>query len=95
MSTEKFGRKVLLTITTQLSEASAIVYLNLRHTLVDTLEERGIGDVIDEGKGEDFMDVALEIVFSKEKEDEIRSILRSLGILESSELTYSQLEDDY
>ncbi|HEX7016861.1 MAG TPA: hypothetical protein VF191_15240 [Cyclobacteriaceae bacterium] len=95
MSTEKFGRKVLLTITTQLSEASAIVYLNLRHTLVDTLEERGIGDVIDEGMGEDFMDVALEIVFSKEKEDEIRSILRSLGILESSELTYSQLEDDY
>ena len=40
------------------------------------------------------MEVTLEIDSSRAKEDEIRSILKSLGILETSELRYRELEDE-
>lgn len=87
-------RKQILTIHIKLNEYFLNRNLSLRHTLVDTLEERGIGEVFDEGMGEDFMDVAMDIVPSEEKEREIKSILQSLGILENSELTYRELEDE-
>lgn len=88
------GRKQILTIYTKLSENFSNVNLSLRHTLVDTLEARGIGEVVDEGMGEGFMDVTLDIIPSELKENEIRSILKSLGILETSTLTYRELEDE-
>ena len=65
--------------------------LQIRYSLADTLEQRGVGDVYLEGMGEDFMDVSLYIVRSKKKEAEIKSILLALGLLESSELIYSQI----
>lgn len=86
--------KQILIIHIKLNEYFLSRNLNLRHTLVDTLEERGIGEVFDEGMGEDFMDVALDIVPSEQKEKEIKSILQSLGVLENSELTYRELEEE-
>jgi hypothetical protein len=88
------NRKQILTIHIKLNEYFLNANLSLLHTLVDTLEERGIGEVFDEGMGEDFMDVALDIIPSEEKVKEIKSILQSLGILEASKLTYEELEEE-
>jgi hypothetical protein len=62
--------------------------LKIRHTLVDTIEERGIGDVWDECMGEDFMEIKLDLIKTPKAEHEIKSILKSLGILELSKLVY-------
>jgi len=74
-----FTRKKALTIRVKLEERFSAPDLQIRYTLVDTLEERGIGEVYDEGMGEDSIEVTLEITPSKKKEAEIKSILQSLG----------------
>ncbi|MCC5939265.1 MAG: hypothetical protein JJU34_18440 [Lunatimonas sp.] len=35
--------------------------LNLRYTLADTIEARGIGDVWDEGMGENYIEINVEL----------------------------------
>jgi hypothetical protein len=80
--------RVPLTIRVKLGERFTDTNLQLRYTLVDTLEERRIGEVYDEGMGEDFMEVSLDVVSSEKTEAEIKSILQSLGLLENSELIY-------
>ncbi len=80
-----------LTIRMKLDERFSDTNLQIRYTLVDTLEERGIGEVYDEGMGEDFMEVSLDVVKSDKTEREIKSILQSLGLLENSELIYSEI----
>lgn len=82
-----------LTIRVKLDERFSDTNLQLRYTLVDTLEERGIGEVYDEGMGEDIMEVTLDVVRSEKKEEEIKSILQSLGLLGSSELIYNEKEE--
>ena len=57
--------------------------LQLRHTLVDTLEERGIGEVWDEGMGDGYMEVNVELVSKEDKTNEVKSILQSLGLSQS------------
>ena len=85
--------KYSLTIRVKLDERFSDTNLQIRYTLVDTLEERGIGEVYDEGMGEDFIEVTLEVVHSEEIEGEIKSILQSLGLLANSELHYSEIEE--
>ena len=85
--------RVPLTIRVKLDEHFSNTNLPLRYTLVDTLEERGIGEVYDEGMGEDFMEVSLAVVRSEKTEAEIKSILHSLGLLAGSELIYSESEE--
>ena len=85
--------RVPLTIRVKLDERFSDTNLQIRHTLVDTLEERGIGEVYDEGMGEDFMEVSLDVVRSEKTEAEIRSILQSLGLLANSKLIYSESEE--
>ncbi|GGC72626.1 hypothetical protein GCM10011387_27660 [Pedobacter quisquiliarum] len=79
-----------LTVRILLNEASGI-NLNLRHTLVDTLEEREIGEVWDECIGEKYMEVNVYVKPSKRIEKEIKAILESLGLLEGSELIYTDI----
>ena len=86
-------RKQSLTIRVKLDERFLDTNLQIRYTLVDTLEERGIGEVYDEGMGEDFMEVSLDVVRSEKTEAEIKSILQSLGLLANSELIYSEIEE--
>jgi hypothetical protein len=85
--------RVPLTIRIKLDERFSDTNLQLRYTLVDTLEERGIGEVYDEGMGEDFMEVSLDVVKSEQTEAEIKSILQSLGLLTNSELVYIEREE--
>ena len=86
-------RKQTLTIRVKLDEHFSNTNLQIRYTLVDTLEERGIGEVYDEGMGEDFMEVSLDVVRSERTEREIKSILQSLGLLANSELVYNEREE--
>jgi hypothetical protein len=81
-----------LTIRVKLDEHFSDTNLQIRYTLADTLEERGIGEVYDEGMGEDFMEVSLDVVRSEKTELKIKAILQSLGLLESSELVYNERE---
>ena len=81
-----------LTIRVKLDERFSDTNLQLRYTLVDTLEERSIAEVYDEGMGEDFMEVTLDVVKSEKTEAEIKSILQSLGLLAGSELIYNERE---
>lgn len=85
--------RVPLTIHIKLDERFSDTNLQIRYTLVDTLEARGIGEVYDEGMGEDFMEVTLDVVRSEKIEAEIKSILQSLGLLEISELIYRDGEE--
>ena len=79
-----------MTIHIKLGERFSDTNLQLRYTLVDTLEERRIGEVHDERMGEDFIEVSLDVVRSENTEAEIKSILQSLGLLENSELIYDR-----
>lgn len=86
--------KQSLTIRVKLGERFSDTNLQLRYLLADTLEKRGIGEVYDEGMGEDFMEVTLDVMRSHAKEAEIKSILQSLGLLADSLLIYHQLPSD-
>lgn len=66
--------------------------LQLRYTLVDTIEERGIGEVWDEGMGDSYMEINIELEPTEEKQEQIKSILQSLGLLKSSEIFLEDLE---
>ncbi len=55
--------------------------LSVRYTLVDTIEDRGIGYVIEEGTGEDGMHVMVQVEGDrKTKESELHSLIKSLGL---------------
>jgi ketopantoate reductase len=66
--------------------------LNIRYTLADTIEERGIGEVVEEGTGEDYILVAVKAKSVKKAEQKIKPILLSLGLLEATEFGYSDSE---
>ncbi|PTB96641.1 hypothetical protein C9994_06500 [Marivirga lumbricoides] len=66
--------------------------LKLRYTLVDTIEDRGIGEVWEEGMGDGYLELNVELDYSEEKVQEINSILASLGLKESTELFLEELE---
>ncbi len=86
-------QKQSLTIRIKLDDRFSDTNLKLRYTLVDTLEEREIGEVYDENMGEDFMEVTLDIVRTDKKEKDIKSVLQSLGLLTGSEFVYSEIEE--
>ena len=58
------------------------VDLSVRHTLVDTIEARGIGQVVEEGTGMDGMEVVMVVEDGRAAaaKTELRSLLRSLGL---------------
>ncbi|MEO1254861.1 MAG: hypothetical protein AAFY41_08255 [Bacteroidota bacterium] len=62
-------------------DSSIEIDLSVRYTLVDTIEDRGIGRVIEEGTGEDGMHVIVQVQGVKEtKESELYSLVKSLGL---------------
>jgi hypothetical protein len=77
-----------LTIRIELDGPYSSNNLKIRHTLAETIEERGIGEIWNQGMGENYMDVSLDIAPSEEKENEIKSILQSLNLLERAEFIY-------
>jgi hypothetical protein len=83
------GEKPTLTIRVNVDGPLSDRDLHLRYILAETLEERCIGEVCDEGVGEGYMEVTL-VISSEENDDEVRSILKSLGLLTCSELIYNK-----
>ena len=62
-------------------DSSVETDLSMRYTLVDTIEDRGIGYVIEEGTGEDGMHVMVQVEGDrKTKESELYSLIKSLGL---------------
>ena len=62
-------------------DSSVETDLSVRYTLVDTIEDRGIGYVIEEGTGEDGMHVMVQVEGDrKTKESELYSLIKSLGL---------------
>ncbi len=83
------GKKLkTLILKIKLDDKYSSANLLMRHTLAETIEDRGIGEVWNQGMGEDYMDVSLDIVASEEKEQEIKSILKSLNLLDKAEFIY-------
>jgi len=71
---------MILTITIPVAN-SVKTDLSVRYTLVDTMEDRGIGYVIEEGTGEDEMHVMVQVEGDrKTKESELYSLILSLGL---------------
>ena len=54
--------------------------LELRYILADTIENRGIGNVIEEGSGEDFIELIVDVEQVENPMEKISSILLSLGL---------------
>lgn len=61
---------------------------NLRYVLIDTLESHNIGEIIEEGTGEEYFQFIIQPrkIFIKIKKMKI--IFRSLGLLEGIDYTY-------
>jgi hypothetical protein len=81
----------MLSIRIELIGHPSMVNLNLRNTLSDTLEDRKVGEVIYEQIGDTFIEVGLEVLRSPETDDEIISVLKSLGLFQNSKLRYEEL----
>ena len=58
---------------------------SMRYILADTLEERDIGRVINEGTGDRYMEISVKLKEGKALED-ITSLLRSLNLFNQAEL---------
>lgn len=84
------GQKQTLTIRVNIDGPWSDRNLQIRYILVETLEGRGIGEVRDEGTGEDYMEVTLDVIRSEANDEAVRSILQSLGLLSNSELNYTE-----
>lgn|GEM_PF-3259098 len=66
-------------------DSSVETGLSVRYTLVDTIEDRNIGQVIEEGMGEAGLYVTVQIEGNrKEKESELFSLIKSLGLVNAS-----------
>ena len=53
--------------------------LDLRHLLVDTIENRSLGEVIEETSSPEMLEVVIEIPGKKKIEEDLKSLLVSLG----------------
>lgn len=67
--------------------------LNLRNTISDTLEDRGIGEVWDEGSGENFLEINMELEGTGNIRKEVESILKSFGIQDASQIIIEDFDD--
>ena len=53
--------------------------LDLRHLLVGTIENRNLGEVVEETSSPEMMEVAIEVSGENKIEDDLQSLLISLG----------------
>ncbi len=60
--------------------------LELRYLVSDTIEERGLGQIINEGTGEDYIDISFLTNQEDELENNLKSLLLSIGFSKESEI---------
>jgi hypothetical protein len=53
--------------------------LDLRHILVDTIERRGLGEVVEETSSPEMLEVVLEVSEIEKIDDNLQGLLFSLG----------------
>jgi hypothetical protein len=78
----------ILTITLNFPVGITRPDFSIRYILADTIEQRGLGEVIDEGSGVGFMDICIKLSPGDTREAEIISLLESLGLKDHAELYY-------
>ncbi len=66
--------------------------LELRYLLADTIEERGLGDIINEGTGGNFIDVSFITNDAEQLEPDLRSLLLSLGFTGDNQIVIEDYE---
>ena len=75
----------ILTLTITTDKTFSEEGLNVRYTLVDTIEQRKIGQIIEEGSDQDSVYVAIRSTSAKGVKNKVEPILLSLGLLASTE----------
>ncbi len=68
-------------------------HLLLRHTISDTIESRGIGEVWNEGIGENYIELDVLVDYSLQLENEIKSLLDTFNLLPRSEIIIENMEE--
>jgi hypothetical protein len=53
--------------------------LELRHLLVDTIESRDLGEVVEETSSPEMLEVVIEVSGNKKIEEDLKGLLISLG----------------
>lgn len=74
------------------ADQSSDKLLSLRHTLVETLEDRNLGKVWDESIEHNLIQVQMEIEGSSTHYEEVKSILTALGIARNIKIYYERLD---
>ncbi len=60
--------------------------LELRYLLADTIEERGLGQIINEGTGEGYIDISFETENVNLLDSNLKELLISLGFTGENEI---------
>jgi HJR/Mrr/RecB family endonuclease len=58
--------------------------VNIRYTLIDTIEQRKIGQVVEEGSGKNSIYIAIRGTSAKRVKNKVKPILLSLGLLKAT-----------
>lgn len=74
------------TITIIIKGTNTDTALQLRYILADTIEARQVGTIINEGTGEGFTEVSFIADYSEQKKAEIKSLIQSLGLSDTTEI---------
>lgn len=63
--------------------------LALRYTLIDTINSRQIGIILTEGSSSGKMEIVVEIKNKIKFDGEVKSLLKSLGLLQNGTIVYT------
>lgn len=71
---------------------SKVLDLNLRYLLADTIENRDIGVIVDEGSGENFMEVSFISDYGRRIRSDLESLVISLGMDGMIEIQVTEID---
>ena len=66
--------------------------LDLRHLLVDTIESRNLGEVVEEASSTEMLEVVIEVAWIKKIENDLQGLLISLGF---NDYNIQDISNDY
>lgn len=66
--------------------------LELRYLLADTIEHRKLGEIVNEGTGAGFTEVSFITSYTAQKEEEIKSLVQALGLLNVTKIEVEEME---
>ena len=64
--------------------------LSFRYIIADTIEERGIGTIVNEGTGEGYLEIGVMVNDVDLAKAQIKDLLASLNLEKNSEIEYDE-----